>query len=251
MDSNPTKHQLRLLVKSLVPAKSHLRQLRAAVGHNSVFRELRFVGWCLNSQNAGCTDLEFRYMRKIPLRIALPIAMGLLSAMLMVWDIHNLKIIRSMGMAWDTGAPLWPYQTPDTVLFALNFPAFLVSAVGTYYFDFGIISPMNHAAFFSVIIAWWWLVGLYLDKHSVNMPVHKAQIQAFILYCLAIGLVLLAATQSRSAVRWWWTYSRTLLSVTDLILLRLLTPCLWCFALGLVCFRAARRRMGLRFPPSE
>jgi hypothetical protein len=49
---------------------------------------------------------------KVPLKISLPTVIGLVSATLMVWDLHNQRVIMSMGMAWDTGAPLWPYQTP-------------------------------------------------------------------------------------------------------------------------------------------
>jgi len=55
---------------------------------------------------------------KLTFRILLPAVMGALSVALMVWDSQNQRVIRSMGMAWDTGAPLWPYQTPDTLLFA-------------------------------------------------------------------------------------------------------------------------------------
>ena len=64
---------------------------------------------------------------KVKWKLLIPIVMGLFCAMLIVWDLHSQRVIESMGMAWDTGAPLWPYQTPDTLLFALNTPAFLVS----------------------------------------------------------------------------------------------------------------------------
>ena len=43
----------------------------------------------------------------------LPVVVGVVSAALIAWDIHNQRIIAFTGMAWDTGAPLWPYQTPD------------------------------------------------------------------------------------------------------------------------------------------
>jgi hypothetical protein len=179
---------------------------------------------------------------KVPLKLALPAVMGLVGAMLMVWDLHNQRVITSMAMAWDTGAPLWPYQTPDTLLFALNTPAFLVSAAGTYYFTFGAISPMHHVAFLVAILAWWCLVGLCLDRHLASKVVRRAPIRALFLYLLALGLILLGAEESRWAFRWWWTYSRTLLSVTDLILLRLLAPSIWCLALSFVTLFSAWRR---------
>jgi hypothetical protein len=46
---------------------------------------------------------------------------------LVLWDIHNERAIESMGMAWDTGAPIWPYQTSDILLRLLNFPAYFIS----------------------------------------------------------------------------------------------------------------------------
>ena len=32
-----------------------------------------------------------------------------------------------MGMGWDDGAPVWPYQTPNILLFTLNTPAYFVA----------------------------------------------------------------------------------------------------------------------------
>jgi hypothetical protein len=66
-------------------------------------------------------------MRIIRYRILLPIALGGLSAALMAWDIHNEKVLESTGMAWDTGAPLWPYQASSLILFALNLPAYVLA----------------------------------------------------------------------------------------------------------------------------
>jgi len=178
---------------------------------------------------------------KVPLRLALPLAIGFVSALLMVWDIHNQHVIMSMGMAWDTGAPLWPYQTPDTLLFALNTPAFLISASSNY-FKIGLIGPLHYVTFFPAILAWWWLVGLYLDKRRPNESVRKISVWAFLLCLLAIGLIFLGVDESRWAFRWWWTYSRRILNVSDLIFLRLISPSIWCFVLSLVALLAALRR---------
>jgi hypothetical protein len=86
---------------------------------------------------------------RVPLKLSLPSSMGLLFAILMVWDLHNQRIIRSIGMGWDTGAPLWPFQTPDTLLFALNLPAFVFSHASARYLGFGIISPISYVLFCS------------------------------------------------------------------------------------------------------
>ena len=50
------------------------------------------------------------------LRIVLPSVMGILSLPLVLWDIHNERVIESIGMGWDTGAPIWPYQASDILL---------------------------------------------------------------------------------------------------------------------------------------
>jgi len=77
----------------------------------TILRRIRRL-WCLN----------------IRCRVTLPIVFGGLAAALMAWDIHNTHVMESMGMAWDTGAPIWPYQSSFLILFAINFPAFVLAA---------------------------------------------------------------------------------------------------------------------------
>ena len=179
---------------------------------------------------------------KVPLKVALPTVMGLLCALLMLWDLHNQRVIRSMGMAWDTGAPIWPYQTPDTLLFALNTPASFISNASEFYFRIGAMSPLSYSMFFPAILVWWWLVGLYLDRRLRRESVRRAPIWALLLCLLAVGLIALGFEESRSAFRRWWTYSLPVLSVSDLILLRLLAPSIWCVVLSFAALLVARRR---------
>jgi hypothetical protein len=186
---------------------------------------------------------------KFPLRYILPAVMGLVSAVLMVWDLHNQRIIMSMGMAWDTGAPIWPYQTPDTLLFALNVPAYLIATPISRLLN--LLVPKHYFALYPAILLWWWLAGLYLDKRLVRERTRKARTKAIMLCLVALGLISLGVEESRWAFRWWWTYSRTLFCVSDLILLRLLAPCVWCVALGSISLLAAWRRTPLGTPPSE
>ena len=61
------------------------------------------------------------------LRIVLPSVMGIVSLPLVLWDIHNARVIESMGMAWDMGAPIWPYQASDILLRLLNGPAYSIA----------------------------------------------------------------------------------------------------------------------------
>ena len=76
-----------------------------------------------------------------------------------------------MGMAWDTGAPLLPYQTPDTLLFAINTPAYFVAAAACNFLGFGVISPLHYVTFFSAIVAWWWQSRpIGFAQRFVSMP---------------------------------------------------------------------------------
>jgi hypothetical protein len=181
---------------------------------------------------------------KLSFRLALPIVMGVISAVLMVWDIHNQRIIMSMGMAWDTGAPLWPYQTPDTLLLAINTPAYLIATPISRLLS--LMVPRHYFALFPAIVLWWWLVGSYFDKRRPGMNDRKAPIKRLLLYLLAALLIFLGVDGFIQAIRWWWTYSRSVLNVTDLILLRLLAPSSWCLALSTVALAAARQRTRIR-----
>jgi len=163
--------------------------------------------------------------------------MGALSAALTVWDIHNQRIISSMGMGWDDGAPVWPYQTPNILLFTLNTPAYFVANF------FRLIGPLHYVAFLPAIIGWWFLVGLYLDKPLRDRKALKAPIWGALLSLLAILLVILGVAGLEDHFRWWWTYPRSLVSADDLIMLRLIAPSIWCFVLSVAAQLAAKRRI--------
>ena len=52
--------------------------------------------------------------------------MGIASLPLVLWDIHNERVIASVGMGWDMGAPIWPYQAADILMRLLNCPAYSI-----------------------------------------------------------------------------------------------------------------------------
>ena len=64
----------------------------------------------------------------------------------------------------------------------------------------------------------------------------------------AVGLILLGAEEPWVSFRWWWTYSRSVLTVDDLILHRLIAPSIWCFVFSLVALSAAWRRVHTGVP---
>ncbi len=185
---------------------------------------------------------------KVSVRYALPVVMGIVGAVLMVWDIQNQRINRSVGMGWDTGAPLWPYQTPNTLFFALNVPAYLVATPISRLFES--VVPNHYFALYPAMLLWWWLAGLYFGMRRAKPLSRVTRTKATLLCLLALGLLSLGVEESRWAFHWWWTYSRTLLSTSDLILLRLLAPSVWFIALGSLALLSAWRRRPLRFRAS-
>jgi hypothetical protein len=176
-------------------------------------------------------------------KLLLPIAMGAVSAILMIWDIHNQHVIISMGMAWDTGTPLWPYQTPDTLLSALNFPAYLIATPVSHLL--GLLVPRHYLALYPAILFWWWLVGRFFDRRLANASARKSRRWALVLCVLAIVLTYLGLSGCVDAFRWWRTYSREVLGWSDLITLRLIAPSMWCFALSFAALMSAKKRAGV------
>jgi len=181
---------------------------------------------------------------KSPWKIVLPALIGSISALLMVWDIHDQKVIMSVGMAWDTGAPLWPYQTPDILLFAINFPVYLLST-GTAQ-SLGLYGALRYIVFYPAILVWWFFVGSYFDKARQTTNFRKRPLAAVSMCVAAVVLLILGAHELSWTFHWWWTYSRTIISVTDLILLRGLTPTIWCFLFAFIAVRGASRRIWVR-----
>jgi hypothetical protein len=86
---------------------------------------------------------------------------ALISAPLMTWAISNEQIIKSMGMTWDTGAPVWPYETPQILLFALHFPAYIVAQPVAK--SLGLIAPDHYRVIVPTGMLWWWFLGSQVD----------------------------------------------------------------------------------------
>ena len=99
------------------------------------------------------------------LRIILPSVMCIVSLPLVLWDIHNVRVIESMGTAWDTGAPICPYQTSDILLRLLNFPAYFVAIPITS--ALRLLATGQYVLVFPGILLWWWCLGLKLDHGLV------------------------------------------------------------------------------------
>lgn len=141
-------------------------------------------------------------MRKIRYRVVLPFALGGLAAALMGWDIHNTHVIESMGMAWDIGAPIWPYQASFLILFAINFPAYVLVAP---LFLLGHLQTYpSRITIMPVIALWWWWVGTRVDFGVLGRRGYRhPKLIAGILLAMAAGLLFVALHTSVSQFQFW------------------------------------------------
>jgi hypothetical protein len=184
---------------------------------------------------------EHRILIARRLSITLPIAFCILNLPLMLWDIYNINIIEHMGMAWDTGAPLWPYQASNIFFVLLNFPASSLGYMTANSRD--LVGQPAYFIVFPITLLWWWLVGWWLDKRSTGPPRRRSSSFIALLYIVSLGFTVLGVYGVIHTVGWWAEYSQKFFSVTDFIFLRSITPSLWCFLFALAAAAAAKRRL--------
>src|SRR5271156_22426 len=167
------------------------------------------------------------------LRIILPSAMGVVSLPLVLWDIHNARVIESMGMAWDTGAPIWPYQTSDILLRLLTFPAYFIAMPITN--ALRLVAPGQYLLVFPAIVLWWWFLGLQLD-HGLVIAKSRWRWPVFsFLIVLAVLLLWAATSVSAESFRWWFRYAEVFSNLSALLMMmRFLTPAAWCVVVALL-----------------
>ncbi|MCI0353151.1 MAG: hypothetical protein L0Z53_27340 [Acidobacteriales bacterium] len=166
--------------------------------------------------------------------------MGIVSLPLMLWDIYNLRVIMAMGMAWDTGPPVWPYQTPEIVLSLLNFPA---SFVGVRIANaLGLVAPEHYFVVFPAILVWWWVFGLRLDRRSVTFNSRLRWAAFSALFGLAVLLLWAATSISGDGFRWWFKYADSFHQADAFLMMtRFLTPAAWCLFIAVLALAKARR----------
>ncbi len=175
-------------------------------------------------------------------RLILPIVLGALSAILIVWDIHNQRVIEAMGMAWDTGAPPWPYQTPDALLLALNFPAYFLAIPSAHLLR--LEDSARNITLLPSILVWWFLAGVFFDQRQAKINLRKSWFKASLLVLLAIVLLALGVDGLISPIRWWSTDGWKIFGAGDLIIdLRTVAPSIWCIALAVAALWSAKKRM--------
>lgn len=133
------------------------------------------------------------------LTVTLPSAAAVISLPLMIWANYNEQVIVSMGMGWDTGAPIWPYETPQILLYALNFPAHIAAQPIANFF--GLIAPIHYWVIFPATLPWWWFLASQLDfvLLSSDQPIERPGFSIFVLIVL-LGWTALHHDESESFV---------------------------------------------------
>ncbi len=173
--------------------------------------------------------------------LVLPVALGVSAAALMSWEAHNSRIIDSMGMAWDTGAPVWPFQMPETLLFMLNAPAYVLAA--PVFAVFGLGTSQEKAPILLVaIVLLWFCVGRLLDSGLVDRQWHARK--RVLAACLPVALlsIYIAIRLAAEGAVWWSEYGRISLP-SFVVLARITGPLPWCVAIASMVVRAIIRNL--------
>lgn len=171
-----------------------------------------------------------------------PLCFGIVDTALMLWDIHNQLVIISVGMGWDTGAPPWPYQTPDTLLFAMNMPAYLIAVPIER--ALRLFVPWHYFVLFPAFLVWWSLAGYALDI-GICKGWQLNRIWQLVAACCAVAFTIIGLYTLRSAISWWMQYSREVFATQNLIMLRLCVPGVWCLVFAAVAAAVAKKRIQL------
>src|SRR5258708_3917663 len=182
-------------------------------------------------------------MRRIRFRVVLPIVFGSLSLVLFAWEHQNNRVIESMGMAWDMGPPMWPYQAVPLFSYALNAPAYIACEP--------IIKLINaradwieYAIWFPAITALWWWVGTRMDFGLLGRKrwLHTKLVAGGLLFgsLMLVALAVAIAVGEYHSFQLYWPGHPLIYAI---LLLRAIGPMLWCSLFALAFVRSA---IGLR-----
>ncbi len=172
------------------------------------------------------------------LRIALPLVMGFISPPLVLWEIHNENVIASVGMGWDTGAPIWPYQTSDILLRLLNGPAYCVAIPMANMMR--LFGPRSFLVVCPAILLWWWFLGSLFDQGLAMAQPRWRWSALSVLSMLAVLLLLWGV--AHQSFSFWFKYAEQFGRIPALLMVtRLVTPAAWCGLMVLLIVTAAKR----------
>jgi hypothetical protein len=149
----------------------------------------------------------------------------------MMWEHHNQRIIVSMGMAWDTGAPMWPFQTPEILLALLNAPAYLLAAPVFAALGLRTVDELNPVLLLTILLLWF-CCGRRMDFGLIPQRWGgRGRWLPAILLGTAVASLFAAIYLLVEGMTWWSEYGG--LSVSGLLILaRSVAPLPWCFLLA-------------------
>jgi hypothetical protein len=173
-------------------------------------------------------------MRRFRFRVVLPLVFGCLALTLIAWEFHNERVIASMGMGWDTGPPVWPYQTAWILLqainapaFALDLPVFLLLRVAT---DARLLLEVE----LPTIVLWWWFIGWRIDFGLLpQRDVRQRKSWGATLGVVSLGIWSCAAYLIAEQVKFWSEHGEYGWRGPTLFLMRHAGILCWCLFLGL------------------
>jgi len=184
-------------------------------------------------------------MRRLRFRLILPLVFGCLALTLIAWEFHNERVIASMGTGWDTGPPVWPYQTAWILLQAINAPAyaldlplFLLLRVTT---DARLLLEVE----LPTIFLWWWFIGWRIDCGLLpQRDVRQRGLWGVVLGIISLGIWSCATYLVVQQVKFWSEYGGRSWRGPMLFLMGHAGILCWCLLMGF-CSAAATVRLAL------
>jgi hypothetical protein len=182
---------------------------------------------------------------QIRFRVVLPIVLSSCSLLLFAWEHENNRVIESMGMAWDTGPPKWPYEAVPLFWYALNAPAYtacwpvvsLISKQTNVWSEW-----IEYAICLPAIAALWWWVGARIDYGLIGRrDCSQPKLVAFLLIAGVLALLVLAGRIGLSEYRSFQLYWPNHSPIYAILLLRAIGPILWCLVFAYASIRSAIR----------
>jgi len=160
-----------------------------------------------------------------------------------------------MGMGWDMGPPVWPYQAVSSFSYAVNAPAYIVSWPILKLLNLRTAS-IEYAIWFPAILILWWWVGNYLDFGLLGPKSRsRRKLKAALLLVSSAVLVFLAFRVCLDKYLWARDYCSNAPSICAIVLLGGIGLTLWLLffatAFGHAAIRLVRHELRQsRFNPT-
>jgi len=180
-------------------------------------------------------------MSTLRFRLVLPLVFGCIAIALIAWELHNEQVIESVGMGWDTGPPIWPYQSSWILLQGINAPAYALDLA--IFLLLGVGNNQARLLFeLPTILIWWWFIGWRIDFGLLpQRSVRKRGVWRTVLVVVALGFWSCIAYLVVQQVRFSSEYGQRGWRGPMLFLLRHAGILCWCFLLAIWSTIAAAR----------